>query len=303
MKKSSLFLFALGTVALTACSSLDVNTADSLKDNYPKDFVDAEYMALHPGLRSLQIQDYVSKYNKELALDKEAIAADTAAFFSDTSFLHKLYVNPIYAGYTEELWAEDWEPVTTTKDSCHATSIDTLGVRVEVTENDSTRVDRVILGAKDSAGNVTSWGKISYGADGSVVGVTGHLDSAAGPEVSYTIDGKAYKFVTKKGSIEIDTTKACIEISVSSDGGIPSDKRKQLLKFNFNDNLDDLAALANVPVDTFAISSQYLMFGKSHGWAYRACTDAEKNNPLQSEVYPMTKLYCADGDLVREIAE
>jgi len=105
------------------------------------------------------------------------------------------------------------------------------------------------------------------------------------------------------GSIEIDTTKACIEISVSSDGGIPSDKRKQLLKFNFNDNLDDLTALADVPVDTFAISSQYLMFGKSHGWAYRACTDAEKNNPLQSEVYPMTKLYCADGDLVREIAE
>lgn len=303
MKKLSLLLLALGTVSFTACSSLDVNTADSLNDNYPKDFVAAEYMALHPGLRSLQIQDYVSQHNKELSLGKEDVAADTTVFFSDTSILHQIYVNPIYAGYNEDLWAEDWEPVTTTKDSCTISRIDTLGVRVEVTENDSTRVDRIILGSVDTEGNVTACGKISYGADGSVVGVTGHLDSTTGPEILYTIDGEAYKFVTKRASIETDTTKTCIEISVSSDGGIPSDKRKQLLKFNFNDNLDDLAALAAVPVDTFAISSQYLVFGQSHGWAYRTCLDSEKDNPVQSEVYPMKKLYCADGDVIREIAK
>ncbi len=301
MKNSSLFLFALGTVALTACSSLDVNSTESLKDNYPEDFVAMEYMALHPGLRSLQIQDYVKQYNANLDTGVD-VTADTAAFFSDTSILHQLYVNPNYAGYNEDLWAEDWEPVTTTKDSCTNLKIDTLTVRVEVTEEASTSVKRVILGTKDSAtGVVTACGKLSYGADGSVSEVKG-LDTA-GTEVTYTIDD-THKFVTKRGSIETDTTKTCVEIQVSSNGGIPSDKRKQLLKFNFNDNLDDLAALSTVPVDTFAISSQFLMFGKSHGWAYRTCTDAEKNNPLQSETeYPMTKLYCADGELVREIAE
>ncbi len=201
MKKLPLFLFALGTVAFTACSSLDVNKAESLEGNYPKDFVSADYMALHPGLRSLQIQDYVKLHNAELDLAQDVIAEDSAAFLADTSVLHQIYVNPFYAGYSEEMWSEDWA----------------------------------------------------------------FSDSVA--------------------------------------GGIPNDKRRQLLKFNFYDAKDDLTALAAVPVDTFAISSQYLVFGQAHGWAYRVCTEAEKNNPLQSEEYPMKKLYCADGDVIREIAE
>lgn len=215
MNKMPLFLFALGTVAFTACSSLDVNQAESMAENYPKDFVAADYMALHPGLRSLQIQDYVKDYNSKLSLDKSLISEDSAAFLADTSLLHRIYVNPIYAGYSEELWAEDWDVSISEKKDC---------------------------------------------------------DTCA---------------------VVLDTTA----------GGIPSDKRRQLIKFNFHDTLDDLAALEAVPVDTFAISSQYLMFGQAHGWAYRACSDAERNNPIQSEEYPMKKLYCADGDVVREIAE
>ena len=61
MKNSLSYLLALGTVALTACSSMDVSSSEALEDNFPSDFVAAEYMNLHPGLRSLQIQDYVKK--------------------------------------------------------------------------------------------------------------------------------------------------------------------------------------------------------------------------------------------------
>lgn len=288
MKNSSLFLFALGTVVLTACSSLDVNSTEALKDNYPEDFVAMEYMALHPGLRSLQIQDYVKQYNANLDTGVD-VTADTAAFFSDTSILHQLYVNPNYAGYNEDLWAEDWAFVISQKTQCKD---DTIMVRVKPA--DATPV-KVYLGS------------LTYGTDGSIIQVDGFSDSLMTSEsaVSYTIDGINYSIVNQRGSVltKVDSS-SCVVVSDTALGGIPSDKRKQLLKFNFNDNLDDLTALSTVPVDTFAISSQFLMFGKSHGWAYRACTDAEKNNPLQSEIkYPMTKLYCADGELVREIAE
>lgn len=289
MKTSSLFLFALGTVALTACSSLDVNTADSLKDNYPKDFVAAEYMELHPGLRSLQIQDYVKQHNEVLALGKEAVSEDSTVFLADTSVLHQIYANPIYAGYSEELWTEDWAFSINENKVCKE---DTISVRVKPADSIPVKV---------------YLGKLTYGLDGAITAVEGFTDSLKSPEsaVSYKIDGVEYSVVKQRGSVETVTdSNSCVVVLDSASGGIPSDKRRQLLKFNFNDTKDDLAALATVPVDTFAISSQYLMFGKSHGWAYRACTDAEKNNPIQSETeYPMKKLYCADGDVVREIAE
>ena len=59
--------------------------------------------------------------------------------------------------------------------------------------------------------------------------------------------------------------------------------------------------LLEVPVDTFAISYQYVLFGRSHGWPYRACKDDELDNPIQTETYPVSKFYCADGALIREI--
>lgn len=288
MNKMPLFLFALGTVAFTACSSLDVNKAESITDNYPKDFVAADYMNLHPGLRSLQIQDYVKDHNAALSLDKSLISSDSAAFFADTSVLHQIYVNPFYAGYSEELWAEDWDVSISEKTECKE---DTVVVRVKPADSIPVKV---------------YLGSLSYNANGEVVKVEGFSDSlkTPGSEVSYTIDKVNYSLVTQRGSVEtVVDSGSCSIVRDTTAGGIPSDKRRQLIKFNFHDATDDLAALAAVPVDTFAISSQYLMFGQAHGWAYRACSDAERNNPIQSEEYPMKKLYCADGDVVREIAE
>ena len=48
-----------------------------------------------------------------------------------------------------------------------------------------------------------------------------------------------------------------------------------LLAFNFIGTTEDLTELQNIPVNEFLISQQYIMFGQSHGWAYRLCTEAE----------------------------
>ena len=288
MKKSLSYLLALGTVALTACSSMDVSSSESLEGNYPSDFSVAEYMALHPGLRSLQIQDYVSAYNSGLTLEADSVAADTAAFMADTATLHQIYVNPYYAGYSEELWVEDWSVSTTPVTTC---GVDTIYVRVKPA--DETPVT-VYLGT------------LTYAEDGTTITkVEGYTDSAKTEEVSYEIDGTAYSIVNQLGSTKtVVDSSDCVTTQDTTAGGIPSDKKKRLLYFNFEDSRSDLAVLATVPTDSFAISSQYLMYGQAHGWAYRACTDAEKNNPIQSEVYPMTKLYCVDDDdIIREIAE
>lgn len=198
MKNKMLLLLSLGMLATVGCSSLDVSSAESVKENYPADFSYEAYMTLHPGLRSLQIQDYVSAYNKALDATVD-VSADTDQFWADTASLHQIYLNPFYAGYTEELWVEDW-----------------------------------------------------------------------------------------------------------ANGEIPSDKQKVLKKFNFNDRLDDLVALNKIPVDTTAISLQYVLYGRAQGWAYRLCEDSEKTNPVQTAADSAnfaTKHYCADGDIVREIAE
>ena len=45
--------------------------------------------------------------------------------------------------------------------------------------------------------------------------------------------------------------------------------------YNFIESTNDLALLNEVPINNLLISEQYIMFGMSHGWAYRVCTDAE----------------------------
>ncbi len=287
MKNSLSYLLALGTVALTACSSMDVSSSEALEDNFPSDFVAAEYMNLHPGLRSLQIQDYVKNYNSALTLEADSVAADTAAFMADTATLHQIYVNPFFAGYNEALWTEDWAASTTPKTTC---GLDTVYVRVKPA--DATPVT-VYLGS------------LTYAEDGTTItAVSGYSDSTKTTEVSYEIDGTNYSIVTQLGSTKtVVDSSDCVTVVDTTSGEIPTDKKKQLLKFNFENTRADLIALQAIPVDTFAISSQYLMYGQAHGWAYRACRDEEKMNPIQSEVYPMTKLYCADDDVVREIAE
>jgi len=80
---------------------------------------------------------------------------------------------------------------------------------------------------------------------------------------------------------------------------------------NFVGVADDLTALQNIPVDYLAISQQYQMFGRTHGWAYRACRADEAANqdrrtmPIDSlqrsgvadpaDFITDTNLYCRDA--------
>ncbi|WP_405326856.1 hypothetical protein [Fibrobacter sp.] len=54
-----------------------------------------------------------------------------------------------------------------------------------------------------------------------------------------------------------------------------------LLKYNFVGVADDWGALQAIPVDEVAISEQYLLFGKGHGWTYRKCRLDESNLPIR----------------------
>lgn len=288
MKKSLFLLTALGTFALMACSSLDVSDAESTKENYPDDFSASEYVALHPGLRSLQIQDYVKAHNSGLSLEKDVVAADSAAFLADTATLHQIFVNPDYAGYSEDFWLEEWSALTTTTTVCDS---DTVYVRVRDIE--ASQVTIVYLG------------ELTYDADGKISAVSGFRDSLLTPDsaVTFTIDSN-YVIVNQLGSTKTKVDSASCKVVVNSiSGGLSAATKRQLLKFNFEDSSDDLNLLAQVPVDSEAFSLQFLAYGKSHGWAYRMCRDDELGNPIQAETYPMVKLYCTDGEVVHEIAE
>ena len=72
-------------------------------------------------------------------------------------------------------------------------------------------------------------------------------------------------------------------------------QRSVLNELNLYDIANDYDSLKAVPIDTFAVTYQYVMYGRDHGWAYRRCTETEKANPSYDiNVYPATKLYCAD---------
>lgn len=62
---------------------------------------------------------------------------------------------------------------------------------------------------------------------------------------------------------------------------------KKLYIYNFVGTNEDLAMLQAVPMDYLAISEQYVMYGRTHGWAYRACSVAENANPTRA-AYAMT---------------
>ena len=93
-----------------------------------------------------------------------------------------------------------------------------------------------------------------------------------------------------------------------------------LAEFNFYNVADDAAVLLTVPIDYVAVSQQYNIFGREHGWAYRACRPDEANNMPRSSlpIYntqvtkatsaanftPDTGLYCRDATGVdREIRQ
>lgn len=285
MKNSFKYLMLLAIAALTACSSMEVDEAEAVEENFPSDFVAAEYMELHPFLRSLQVLDYVESYNDALEnISKEDIQADTTAFMEDTAQLHKIYVDPNLGGYTEELWEESWESYYEDSTSC-IIETDTVSMKLDDLVN-----DQVLTVYVES---------ITYDAEGVITEIQGYEDSAKTSAVTHVISTDLT--VAKRGTVTVPDTISCETVQVEILGGLARDVVRQLKKFSFYDTLDDYEKLMEVPVDTFAISYQYVLFGRSHGWPYRACKDSEMTNPIQSESYPMTKLYCADGNLVREI--
>lgn len=284
MKNSFKYLMLLAVAALTACSSMEVDEAEAVEENFPSDFVAAEYMELHPSLRSLQVRDYVDAYNDNLGLSKEEIEADTAAFMADTAQLHKIYTEPTLGGYSEELWEESWESYYEDSTSC-IIETDTVSMKLDDLVN-----DQVLTVYVES---------ITYDAEGVITEIQGYEDSAKTSAVTHVISTDLT--VAKRGIVTVSDTISCETIQVEISGGLTKDVVRQLKLFSFHDTEKDYEKLLEVPVDTFAISYQYVLFGRSHGWPYRACKDDELDNPIQTETYPVSKLYCADGALIREI--
>lgn len=292
MKHSLKYLAFFAAAVLSACSSMELSESKSLEGNFPKDFDNAEYVSLHPGLVSLQIQDYVKAYNNGLGMSKDSVTEDTLAFSADTASLHKIFTNPIYAGYTEELWEENWEPLITDSTICE-TRLDTVFLNL----NDLTQEDTVIIR------KVYRVDSLGYDDDGILIYVSGVTDTTEGTVESFTLEEGVIEFTNKGLQTKTDTL-SCETIEVSSEGMIPRDQMRYLKNFNFNDTRDDLKALGKIKIDTFAVVYQYIVFGKDHGWAYRKCSKDELKNPIKSEEYPVTKLYCVDeDDFVREISD
>lgn len=78
-------------------------------------------------------------------------------------------------------------------------------------------------------------------------------------------------------------------------------QKKWIGGFNLVDAPNDLAALEEYRlngVNLEAIGLQYVMFGRTHGWAYRACTDVESAGAVAAGellTYPVQFLVCRDA--------
>lgn len=299
MKKMKKFLPLISLAALMACSSMDVSESESMAGNYPDDFDVTVYMELHPELRSLQIQDYVSNYNTALGLESEAITEDTTAFLADTAQLHVIFTTPEYAGYSEDIWEEDWMSISIAVSDTvlTPTEIDTIYVKLDSinAETEETTVLTVYYPTFDLDEETNSVGTVS-----------GYSDSTMTEAVSYEADSVSiivlWKYL-KLDTLAYDTTVTeSVEVT---EGSLTTAHKTLLKKFSFYDTTDDLAALETVPWDTAAFSYQFIAFGGAHGWAYRYCTDEEANNTIRgSDVYPASTYYCEDEDgVVREITE
>ena len=81
-------------------------------------------------------------------------------------------------------------------------------------------------------------------------------------------------YVANVAAASADTTDASARSAVKK-------VQTDLLKYNFVGVADDWGALQAIPVDEVAISQQYLMFGKGHGWTYRKCRLDESNLPIR----------------------
>ena len=331
--KNFKYLLSAITVAsaLVACSSMDIDDREALAENFPEDFSDSVYVNLHPELVRVQMKDYVANYNGVRAdsvnglvntettkcqkEDAECIAkakayktaydsavkADAAAFLDDTASLHKILTNRTLGGFTDSDWQSDWKGTYQTKDSA-ITSKDTVLFRIDSIAGTDTV--KIMMKLRHD-GDTVKTGTFTYDATDptKVVKIKGYMykyqdkkwisaDSTALVELEM-IDGMS---LAKKNGVEtVLDTIGHVTDSVAVAGGLSKDHQKVLNALNLNDTSKDYDVLKAVPIDTFAITYQYVMFGRNHGWAYRRCTEAEKANPSYNiDVYPAEKLYCAD---------
>lgn len=94
MKNIKISLLAAGaTIALLACSSLEVNNPEV--ENFPEGWSTAEYISINPDLRALQIADQVAIMNS-----LSGAASDETGFLADTVLMTKIALE--YAGFTAE---------------------------------------------------------------------------------------------------------------------------------------------------------------------------------------------------------
>lgn len=301
MKKLYQGLTIIATAALTACSSMEINDAEALSENYPSDFDAAVYLELHPVLMTMQILDYIKAENavfkKTLSADSynAKVTEDSTAFLADTASLHKLYVNPRYYGETEEKWVNFWvDKVDTIVDTIYVTKVaevklDSLDSAGAVLSSVKIYVDSVVM---DSAGTMFTE-------------IFGKTDTAATELTKFVVDG----VTTKAKTTVVDTVSTKDSLSFKPiPAGLDSTMKVTLSMYNLYGVKKDVEALDKLAGDTEAAARQFVAFGKSHGWAYRRCLADEKANaavdPVYNPVvYPATKLYCDDNGVAREIVK
>ena len=93
MKNFKISLLAAGaTIALLACSSLEVSNPDA--ENFPPDWSTSEFVRVNPDLRALQIRDQVDIINT-----RSGKPSDMESFLSDSVMLKKIALE--HAGFTE----------------------------------------------------------------------------------------------------------------------------------------------------------------------------------------------------------
>lgn len=299
MKKLYQGLTIIATAALMACSSMEINEAEALAENYPADFDAAVYLELHPVLMTMQILDYVKAENDLFKKNQSAedysakYSEDSSAFINDTATLHKLYVGKRYAAYSETSWDSLWIDKYKTRD-------DTTFV---------TEVVEVVLDSLDSAGKAGGSVKILVDSTvqdtaGNILEVFGKTDTSETELTHFVVDGVALK-VKAKGVTLATVDTIVVPVTDTIPAGLDS-TQKNIVIYNIYGVKNDLQVLDKLPSDTEAAARQFVAFGRDHGWAYRRCKADELNNAAVDPVYhpvvyPATKLYCDDNGVAREI--
>lgn len=300
MKRLYQGLTVIAIAALTACSSMEINDVEAVAENYPSDFDAKVYLELHPVLLTLQILNYVSAENDvyKSSMSAEAYAAkvteDSLAFVRDTASVHRFFVSPRYAAYSEEKWDSVW-----------IEKQDTI-----VTPIDINKVVRVTLDTLDSAG-ATTGSQLIYvdslvlDTTGLICEIFGKLDTAATEVSKIEVDNVTTKVNNKLTKTEKVGTRDSVYVKITPPG-LDSLSLVYILPYNLYGVSKDIDVLNAFESDLEAAARQFLAFGRSHGWAYRRCSAEEKSHkavdPVYNPVnYPATKLYCDDDGVAREI--